>query len=195
MLEPSTIPYLPLKLWLQIFIYLDNPLHAFHTCRAVSRDFLGYVKMYLQVHFVPDCTLAVCDLKWVYGSQVGVFSHYSKDGRVAYFTLTDVDLVWLVKDNAKMYKEPPESLMVASLRGWSKTYVRVTSTDTSLTLTSDQTAECRPSTGLTEEQRLPYLKVDMRQDVIELEWYPFFVNLLVCPPPGPHILIISRIDS
>jgi hypothetical protein len=195
MSEPSTTPYLPPELWLQIFIHLDDPHHAFHTCRAVSREFLGYVKMYLQACFVPGCTLAVCDLKWANGIQDGVFSHYSEDGRVACFNLTDVDLAWVVKDNTTMYKEPPESLEVVPLTAWSKVDVQATSTDASLTLASDKTAESRPITGLAEVQRLPCWKVDMRQDVIELEWYPFFVNLLVRSVPGLHLPGVSRIDD
>jgi hypothetical protein len=81
------------------------------------------------------------------------------------------------------------------LTAWSKVDVQATSTDASLTLASDKTAESRPITGLAEVQRLPCWKVDMRQDVIELEWYPFFVNLLVRSVPGLHLPGVSRIDD
>jgi hypothetical protein len=154
MSKPSTTMHLPAELWLEIFLSLDDPFHVVRIGRTVSRDFLGYVKKYIQVYFVPLCILVVEYLKCTSMVQYGVFSHYTMDGRVACFNIKTLIVGFLVKNNMTVYKEPPESFKVISCGSLNRTVIQVTSTNVSLTQALDRTVGSRPSTGLTEKQKL-----------------------------------------
>jgi hypothetical protein len=82
----NRFPYLPSELWLEIFSHMDDPLSLWRS-RIISPDCCENVDAYFRSHILPKRTRIFCYLPSSDNvSAVRFISHYSPDGRIAWFS-------------------------------------------------------------------------------------------------------------
>jgi hypothetical protein len=119
-------PHLPAELWVSTFIYLADPEYLLHTCRRVSRSFTTYVNSYFQTPFIPKRTrIEYAPIAILPVSHVGIFSHYSADGHLAFFRLSrhPKSPAPNIANTERQWKSPRLSIRISSSRDQRDFYV------------------------------------------------------------------------
>jgi hypothetical protein len=119
-------PNFPPELWVSIFVHLDDPEYLLYTCRPVSRSFTTYLNTYFQTHFIPKRTrieyfpTAISPVR-----HIGIFSHYSADGKLASFRLSRPprSFTWNIANTERQWKSPRLSIRISSSRDQRDFYV------------------------------------------------------------------------
>ncbi|KAF2821319.1 hypothetical protein CC86DRAFT_411016 [Ophiobolus disseminans] len=78
---------LPPELWLEILSYSEDPVFVWRTSRLVSHAVRAGAESLFRSHWIPKRTMIAYCVAFL-NPKRGTFSHYSADGRMAYFITT-----------------------------------------------------------------------------------------------------------
>jgi hypothetical protein len=129
-------PHLPAELWVSTFIHLNDPEYLLYTCCRVSRSFTTYVNSYFQTPFIPKHTrieyVSTARIRIEYApitilpvSHIGIFSHYSADGHLAFFRLSrhPKSPAPNIANTERQWRSPRLSIRISSSRDQRDFYV------------------------------------------------------------------------
>jgi hypothetical protein len=116
MAATDNVPYLPPELWLEIFSYLDDPLSLWRS-RVISSDCRENVDAFFRSTIIPKCINFYSELAMDGQTEGDIkffsfFSHYSHDGRFAYFRRCDAPTKFRYTRSVAYTKNLAQSLFV-----------------------------------------------------------------------------------